>query len=79
MEYKDITLGGIKKAIKEAFFGKEPIKKRGMASITHHEWEEDGQIYSMWKINTGMSSCWCNDAGKKLFDEEMLKQGKLIK
>src|SRR5690348_8702628 len=74
--YNEISLEVIEEAVINAFYGKEaPLSKMRMPSVEKCEWTKDGNIHWMWKIDSGESIMWTNDAGKEMFDEAMKKEG----
>lgn len=53
----------------------EWLDTNNIPSITHNIWEEDGQRYSSWTINTGNTTLHTGDAGMELINKEFLKEG----
>ena len=60
-----VTLEDIRETLNG--FWKENPKEPREPKITHYEWEEDGQKYSSWKIDTGNSILNTGDGGMELF------------
>lgn len=68
MDYKDLTIEQIKEAL-DSFWPKDPKEDKARKMPYVKELPSGG-----WEISTGHSTFWCNDAGKKLFDEAMEKE-----
>lgn len=64
MNYRDLTLEDIGNAIKGMEF----------PSMVNTKWEEDGEKYSSWTINTGGHSIITGDGGAELFRETIRKE-----
>lgn len=67
--YKDITKEDIEAAFRS--FEKENPKPSHSPKVTHYEWEENGEKFSSWKIDTGSNVLNCNDAGMKMFEKAL--------
>lgn len=67
-EYDSLTPRKIEDAFNEIIKA-EKAKGNREPSIKHDVWEEDGQKYSMWTIDTGKNVARVNDAGMELFDK----------
>lgn len=71
LDYSTINLEDIEKKITEAIYGTAdtpPVVR--MPSIR----KEGG----MWRIDSGSSVMWANDAGKALFDKALREKGEKI-
>lgn len=73
MQKGNFTINLLRSVYEDLFYNK-PITKTREPSIEHYEWEEDGQKYSSWKIDTGSAVIWTGDAGKELFDKALKEQ-----
>lgn len=67
-EYDSLTPRKIEDAFNEIIKAEE-AKGNKMPSIKHNVWEEDGQKYSMWTIDTGKSIAITGDAGIEMFNK----------
>lgn len=72
-DYKDLKLSDIEDAMSQLMMKGEPKVTR-IPSIKHYVWEEDGQKYSSWKIDTGSSIINCGDTGMELFEKALKEQ-----
>ena len=62
----------IEQTIKE-YFKDNPKKSSRVPSVVHHTWEEDGQKYSSWTVDTGTNILRTGDGGIELFNKAMEK------
>ncbi len=49
------------------------VGKERLGSVEHYVWEEGGQKFSSWKIDTGKYYVNTNDAGMELFEKALLE------
>lgn len=73
MKYDKISKEEVEEVIKDILYGKEndTDTKPRVPSIKHYEWEEDGEKFSSWKIDTGDMILNCGDNGMELFEKAL--------
>lgn len=57
----------------------EIMDRMDFPSIKHYVWEEDGRIYSAWKIKTGTITINTGNGGMELIRKAFQEEGKKLK